>query len=95
MQTGAHWQTKWPPTMNELDDMKRVFDAHRAEWIEQGRTGQWALIGPDGPVDFFVEYVEIVKAAARLFGNGPCLIQQVLPEDPIEIIQRVDFSAFA
>lgn len=78
----------------ELDRLRRVFEANRAQWIEAGHEGRWVAIGPDEQVvGFFSDYeAAYTEAAARFDGDKPFLLQEVLRQERVEQIQLLSWT---
>lgn len=79
---------------SDLERLRRVYDANRSLWIEQGYEGRWVAIAPDESViGFYDDYESAYSAATeRLGGSAPFLLQEVLPQDRLEQIQLLSWS---
>ena len=79
---------------SDLDRLKRVFDANRSRWLEEGRENQWVAIAPDERViGFFADYgTAYVAASEELGGDQPFLLQEVVRQEKIEQIQLLSWT---
>jgi len=76
----------------DLEELQKVFEAHRTRWIEEGHEGKWAVVTSAGAFGFYDTYEQAYLAAAGEFGKSAFLLQQVLPEDPIESVQHARWA---
>jgi hypothetical protein len=73
----------------DLERLRQIFDRHRADWLDQGHEGQWAIVTEDGAQGFYDLYEHAYLEAEAKLGGLPYLLQQVLREDRVEQIQLV------
>lgn len=78
----------------DLDRLRKVYEANRNRWIEEGHEGEWVAIGPkEEVIGFFKDYGAAYTAAARgLDGKATFLLQEVLKQDRLEQIQLLSWS---
>jgi len=67
----------------ELSQEIAHFEAHRKELLERS-PGKFVLIKGDECIGTYDSDENAYEEGVRLFGNEPFLIQQILPEDPIQ-----------
>ena len=79
--------------MPSLERESAFFDVHRAEWIDQGHEGAWAVVHGKELLGFY-ESIEAGYAAGRAkYEPGSFLLKQVTPRDEVETIQRAYWGA--
>lgn len=60
-----------------LAQEKRVYDAHRDEWIASGLAGKFVVIKGDEVFDMFNTYEDALKQGLKKYGNVSFLIKQI------------------
>jgi hypothetical protein len=71
-----------------LTEEVRTFEAHLAGWAD--REGQFVLIKGSDVLGFYPSYDEALGAGYDRLGDGPFLVKQVLPHEPVYQLGRVE-----
>ena len=74
--------------MDRLTQELALFDSNRRQWVEDGHTGEWAVVHGGALVGFFASFEEAYGEGARQFGREDFLVKEVTLTDRVEKIQR-------
>jgi hypothetical protein len=72
-----------------FDKEEKHFEAHRDEWLANGRADQWVAIRGDQRIGFWKTLAEAVDAIQLQFGDKLIFIRQVTAADIVPVIQRL------
>ena len=75
-----------------LEAETTYFNAHRAEWIEGGHAGKWAVVHGAALLGFYASVGDGYDAGYKQWGHEPFLVAQVTPSDEIKTIHRLAWT---
>jgi len=62
----------------------KVFEANRAQWMREGRDGQFVVVNDSGAVAFCeTERLTFVEARAILGERGDWIVQEIVEKDRV------------
>jgi hypothetical protein len=64
-----------------------TFEAHLSDWAD--RPGQFVLIRGRDVLGFFPRYEEALEAGYERFGDGPFLVKEIQPDEPVRRLGHV------
>jgi len=76
----------------DLTALKAKFDQERQRLLDEGHVGKWAVVTQEGVLAVLNDYQDAYMKASAEAPGDEYLIQQVLPEDPVETVQLVHWS---
>jgi len=67
---------------DELDEALVVYEAQKAEWLRDGRGGEYVLIYCTEVAGLFPTRKECLAAGYKQFGNVPFLVREIREKHP-------------
>jgi hypothetical protein len=70
------------PGSDELDETLAIYEVQKAEWLRDGRDGEYVLIHRKHLAGLFPTRKECLAAGYKQFGNVPFLAREIREKHP-------------